>query len=335
MRKTMITIAGVAVAAAIAGPAEATFPGANGKLSVQRPAGKQVDVFTLAPDGSQERRILGSRRFEEEARWSPDGQRLAYAQSPSSGFPSEIWTVDALGANAQRVTDYGSVSTAPSWAPDGTRLAFFTLKDFKPPSPDRPPPPAELYSIGTDGSDPQRLTRDRRIQTDVVFSPDGKSIAYDQWKAVKGQPGVFDTALTIADADGSDPRPLTRISASRDTFNASWSPDGKLIAFEVADKHRPQDKNRQSDVAVIKPDGTGERRLTSTRALETSPVWSPDGSQIAFTSDRHQRKGRRERNGKRFELYVMQADGSGIRRVTHNRVADVSPDWQALPEMGR
>jgi len=330
MRRTIVAAIGVAAAVAAA-PAQATFPGANGKLVVQRPAGDQFDLYTLSPDGSEERRILGTRRYEEQAKWSPDGQRLAFASSPPAGFPTEVWTVDALGGNAQRVTAFGSVSTAPSWAPAGDRLAFFTLKDFKPPSPDRPPPPAEIYSIGTDGSDPRRLTRDRRIQTDPVYSPDGQTIAYDQWRAVKGRPGVYDMALMLSDADGSNPRRLTRFSARRDTFNASWSPDGGLIAFEVTGRHRPGDKDLQSDLAVIRLDGTGERRLTSTRSLETSPVWSPDGTQIAFTGDRHQRKGRRERNGRRFELYVMQADGSGIRRLTHNRVADASPDWQPLP----
>ena len=329
MRRTIVAAIGAAAAVVAAAPAQATFPGANGKLVVQRPAGNQFDLYTLSPDGSDERRILGTRRYEEEARWSPDGQRLAFASSPPSGFPTEIRTVDALGGDAQRVTAFGSVSTAPSWAPDGARLAFFTLKDFKPPSPDRPPPPAELYSIGTDGSGPQRLTRDRQIQTDPVYSPDGQTIAYDQWRAVKGRPGVYDMALMLSDADGSNPRHLTRFSGRRDTFNASWSPDGGLIAFEVASR-RPGDKERQSDLAVITPDGTGERRLTSTRSLETSPVWSPDGTQIAFTGDRHQRQGRRERNGRRFELYAMQADGSGVRRITHNRVADVSPDWQPL-----
>jgi len=78
-------------------------------------------------------------------------------------------------------------------------------------------------------------------------------------------------------------------------------------------------------------DGSDVRRLTRTGALETVPVWSPDGTLIAFTSDRHKKRGKRERHNREFELYVMRADGSAIRRITRNKVADLYPDWQALP----
>ena len=94
--------------------------------------------------------------------------------------------------------------------------------------------------------------------------------------------------------------------------------------------NRPFDA-RQSDIWRMNADGSGKRRLTRTRVYETYPVFSPDGSRIAFTSDRDNRnlsKGRHERG---FELYTMAADGSDIVRVTDNRRADLFPDWQPLP----
>jgi Tol biopolymer transport system component len=60
-------------------------------------------------------------------------------------------------------------------------------------------------------------------------------------------------------------------------------------------------------------------------------VWSPDGTRIAFTSDKHQKRGRRERLGPRFELYTMRPDGKQRKRLTRNRGAEIFPDWQALP----
>jgi Tol biopolymer transport system component len=90
-------------------------------------------------------------------------------------------------------------------------------------------------------------------------------------------------------------------------------------------------EDRQSDIAVINADGTGLRRLTRTAALETHPVWSPNGRRIAFTSDRHAKGRGSEPLGPAFELYTMRADGTGIKRLTRNRVPDLHPNWQPIP----
>lgn len=148
-----------------------------------------------------------------------------------------------------------------------------------------------------------------------------------------GEEGVFDLGLYLMDPGGANQRPLLGFSAERDIASQDWSPDGKRIVFEIATA-TPSGRargSRQSDIGVVNADGTGLRRLTRTAALETNPVFSPDGRRIAFTSDRDARKEPIERNGPAFELYTMRADGSHMRRLTHNRVADLHPNWQPLP----
>ena len=326
-RFTGATLAAVALTAS---PALATMPGANGRLVVQREVGKQFDLFTLNADGSGERVVRRTpRTIEEEPAWSPDGRRLAFASGPADEFAGEIVTTDPFGGAL-------APSRASARSPAlrrGRRTAvgssFFTVKDFE----DFDGlPPGELYSISAKGKRLRRLTEDRQVQTDPFYSPDGKHLVFAQWRAVKNREGVFDIALKISRADGSRVRSLTSISGKRDTFNASWSPDGRRLAFEIASP-RPGGRKggRQSDLAVIRVNGKGERRLTRTRALESNPVWSPDGRQIAFTSDRHDRRSSGEQYNSSFELYVMDADGSDIRRLTDNEVADTRPDWQPLP----
>ena len=328
-RTTFIALAAGAATFLVAAPAQATFPGGNGLLVFQRPVHRQVDLYTVRPDGAGLHRLTRTRAWEEKAEWSPDGQRLAFARSRPSGRPTEIATTNASGADLRVLTHFDSASMAPTWSPDGL-LAYFTLRDF-PKSPPNVVPPAELYSMAQDGSDQRRLTHDRTIQTDPEWSPDGSTIAYSQWYAVPHQPGVFDIGVSLIDRDGNHPRVLLGELARRDVASMSWSPDGKRLVYEIttAQPNGRTRRSRQSDLAIINVDGTGPRRLTRTAALETEPVWSPDGTRIAFASDRHVKHGRHlDRNGPAFEIYTMRADGTNIKRLTHNHVADLYPDWQ-------
>ena len=320
------TIALVALPAALAGaaPAWATFPGENGRLLFQRPVGEQMDLFTIRADGTGLNRLLGGPAFDDKAEWSPDGRRIAFARSGKDPIPEEIWTANAKGGDLRRLTSWGKISATPTWTADG-RIVYFTTSDFPlPAAPDDPPPPSELYSMAADGSDQRRLTNEHVMKTDPAISPTDGSVAYVAFSPVTGEPGAFELGLFSIASDGSGLRTLAPFSPKRDVFNANWSPDGTRIVFELV-------SGGQSDIAVMNPDGTGVRRLTRTRALETNPVWSPDGRRIAFTSDRHVRRGKRERWGPDFELYVMRANGSRIRRLTRNAVPDLVPDWQARP----
>jgi TolB protein len=335
MNRRILVAVGVAAAAALtaaAPAARATFPGANGRIVFERDNGRQTDLFTVLPDGTGLTRLTRTRASEEKPEWSPDGARIAFGASTPSGSRGEIVTIAADGSDRRAVTRFGSISAAPSWAPGG-RIAFFTVRDFAPASGDEAPPPAEVYTSNADGTSPARLTRDRRIQTDPEWSPDGTTITYSQWCAVRGQPGVFDLGVAAMNADGTHRRVILPCQARRDIASFNWSPDGTRLVLEIA-TGRPSGRTprtRQSDLAIVNADGSGLRRLTRTAALETNPVWSPDGQLIAFTSDRASTARRQERNGRAFDLYTMRADGTAIRRLTSNGAGDLHPDWQRLP----
>jgi Tol biopolymer transport system component len=98
-----------------------------------------------------------------------------------------------------------------------------------------------------------------------------------------------------------------------------WSPDGSRIAFGYS-------TNNRSDIAEIRSDGTGRRRLVRNGA---APAYSPDGRWIAFS-----RPGERHCGLRKFALWVMRANG-GHPRVLRNRsgqrICGYGPDWQPLP----
>jgi Tol biopolymer transport system component len=115
--------------------------------------------------------------------------------------------------------------------------------------------------------------------------------------------------------DGSDQKRLTVDDGIG--LSLSWSPDGSKIAFTFL--RYPHDD--RYEIHVVRADGTFPTRLTTSAHLmgeiEARPVWSPDGSKLAFRS---------YRNGN-SEIYVMNADGSNQTNVTHDPSNDYDPAW--------
>lgn len=119
-------------------------------------------------------------------------------------------------------------------------------------------------------------------------------------------------------ADGSGLQRLTDTPA--DDMTSDWSPDGTKLVF-VSDRDDPNPHKCfpkcNYEVYIMNADGSEQQRLTDTPAAEHHPVWSPNGSQIAFVS---------ERDGNQ-EIYVMNADGSNPQRLTNNPAEDMRPSW--------
>ncbi|NIM99653.1 MAG: hypothetical protein GTO24_16750 [candidate division Zixibacteria bacterium] len=146
-----------------------------------------------------------------------------------------------------------------------------------------------------------------------VPSPDGKRVAYT-FSSVdhRGE-------LWIVDIDGSNPIRLLGEEDFDDQYlsNISFSPDANSILF-IPVKKRGYDLELRGAIHILDADGNNLRAITDVIAKWRGGVsWSPDGTQIVFTSDRDGND----------ELYIVNADGSGLRRLTSNTAMDCCPDW--------
>ncbi len=159
----------------------------------------------------------------------------------------------------------------------------------------------EIYLMDYDGHNPQQLTKNRSINLNPDFFPNGREIVYTTYK--NRNPDLYRRELyTGAEAKVSTQRGLN--------VTASVAPGGEKIALAMS-------KEGHSQIYIINPQGKQLARLTNSSALEVSPAWSPDGKQIAFVSDRLGKP----------QIFVVNSDGSELRRLTTSGAYNVEPRW--------
>lgn len=130
--------------------------------------------------------------------------------------------------------------------------------------------------------------------------------------------------LAIAVPFGAGAQNAARLSRAIEYYNPDWSPDGRTIVFEST-------LSGKYSIYTIGVDGSNLTRLTADTSNNEQPTWSPDGNRIVFSSDRH---------GGYLDIYMMNADGSGVRRLTNMGSggfyqSSFSPDAKWIAFQGR
>jgi dipeptidyl aminopeptidase/acylaminoacyl peptidase len=321
MTKTRVLVA--LVAALGAAPAVAQETRADTLLTVDKYLDfEQVAEPRVSPDGSQ---IIYTRRWVNKiedkfesglwimnadgsrnrflttggnAIWSPDGTRIAYlTEGKPSGTQIHVRWMDAEGATSQITT----LSDAPGdirWSPDGKWIGFSAVVPKNVPwKIDLPEAPK-----GAKWTPPPRI-----VQT-LHFRQDRRGFV---------EPGY--RHLFVVPADGGTARQVTkgdfslgaRFDALDQGIGWDWTPDGRtMIADGLADS--TADMNyRNSNLYAIDVNTGAIRKLTSVDGLWSSPVVSPDGKRVAYSGYTQVKDSYHT-----SELYVMNIDGSGARKLS-------------------
>jgi len=182
----------------------------------------------------------------------------------------------------------------------------------------------EIYVMDPNGSNVRQLTRvGRKEVTSWLpdWSPDRKRIVFSS-----NRTGPWDD-LYVMDADGGNVQQLTDTPQVSE-HDAAWSPDSRHIAYDRA-PITAGGTRQSAQIWIIDADGSNANALTTGSSRNMRPAWSPDGSTIAFMSDRHAEfnlslMGTEEGD---LEIYLMDRDGSNIRRLTEFAGTALSPAW--------
>lgn len=195
---------------------------------------------------------------------------------------------------------------APVAVPSGTRARRDIL--FAAPARGQSTNNGEIFRMDPDGTNRHRLTHNGAGVDDLdpEWSPDGERIVF-----LSDRAGSYD--LYVMNADGSDLQRLTK-TPERCEANPTWAPGGRSIVFDTYCLLTSE----QSDLYSVSVEGGPVTNLTRNAGDDFGARWSPDGTRIAFTSDR---------GGFGEEIYVMRPDGSRIERVTFETGNDQDVAW--------
>lgn len=215
--------------------------------------------------------------------------------------------VGRLGAVARRITDPGKgTDDYPEWSPDGLRIVFARFGGEW-------SDPQMLYVVNRDGSGLRRLTKGD--DTDPSWSPDGKTIAFNHKHVALVS---LDENVYAIDVNGTGKRLL--LGNAREP---AWSPDGSKIAFVRQDGRGLLG----GAIAILDLKTKRIEQVVPSKRYAGAPAWSPDGRQIAFEESSHVPSDEPYGFGIP-EIYVVNVDGTGLRRLTKDREAyDWAPTW--------
>jgi Tol biopolymer transport system component len=323
--RLLAIVGGLALAACVLAlmaahkPAEATFPGSNGKIAFHsfHTSGEESGVIsTITADGKVLKRLTNASYQDSSPAFSPDGSRIAFSSNRYKLRDVDIFTMNPNGSGVKNVTKtnaLGQNDGFSAWSPDGRKVAFARGGD--------------IFVRNADGTNEIQLTEvTEEFNFEPSWSPDGSKIVFSTRRCRDASLPCHLPELWVMSADGTDERRfLTDPNPdSCQRLHPDWSPDGTRVVFTSWCDGGGSGISDGSGIYVVNADGSSQKRLTTVDflPLDQEPAWSPNGRKIAFI----------RAEGNVYDLFVMRADGTNITNYTNTPEAEEhNPSWQPKP----
>ena len=309
----------------------------TGKLGISK-----WNIWTVDLDGTNPNQITADEDTSKDdcPSWSPDGKKLVFASDRSGNF--DIWNVNLDGSSKAQITSSTETETMPAWSPDGLKVVFTRGNDIY----QRKISTGEEAKIST-GENPS-YSRDG---TEIVYNTSddkiySKKVYTGALTGVITQPILNQTLTGLAEVRG------TALDTNLESYKLEFAPNIRPYAWvELASSNTPitngilgiwntadvvdgeyilrltvNDKagNSLQNTVVVNADNdnwkltiTNLKQLTSNEGWDIEPAWSPDSAKLVFSSN----------CSGNYDIWTMNADGTGLQNITNNSALDVKPAW--------
>jgi len=265
-------------------------------FSSQRDGNKEI--YLMNADGTDPRRVTSNTADDYYPDLSPNGKQVVFTSKRTGN--AEILVADLAGGNVRNLSNHTGDDDWARWSPNAQEVVFHSNRDGN----------YELYLVKADGTGLRRLTSYSGVDQWPDWSPDGKRIAFRR-----------DMDVYVLDVDSGNLERLTNLPATLDQM-AVWSPNGKRLAFMSF-------RDGYCSVFTMNADGSDPVNLTPKATADAAntwcsraPSWSRTGGQIYFMSFRPSTGGNTAASN---EIFVMNADGSDVVRLTYTAGEDGGP----------